>query len=295
MTTPNPPPPPFSAQNRSGFEQALATLTSPSAVDDFRLQQARSGTHKPWSNSRSRRPGSGRRRPPSCSHRLAHSGRPWSSPPADVSPDCAWLDRHGRLRLRFSFAAGAEERVVQDDGVHVARPDEKRVGGVRCSLVAVAAALHHEPQIVRPREIRPRRLSRRRLLETLAGLPFMSGLASGASAAAQSKSESVRATRHGRRKRAGISSAAKWTDALSRCARRSPPVSACPLTELACKSSKNSKVLTISATRLGSPSRLAGSGPGLRSRASTPSPPRRRGMSSASPFAAPWAAGRSVL
>ena len=32
-----------------------------------------------------------------------------------------------------------------------------------------------------------KRLSRRRLLETLAGLPFMSGLASGASAAAQSK------------------------------------------------------------------------------------------------------------
>ena len=32
VTTPNPPPPPFSAQKRSGFEQALAILTSPSAV-----------------------------------------------------------------------------------------------------------------------------------------------------------------------------------------------------------------------------------------------------------------------
>ena len=74
------------------------------------------------------------------------------------------------------------------------------------------------------------------------------------------KASPVRATRHGRRKRAGISSAAKWTDALSRCARRSPPVSACPLTELACKSSKNSKILTISATRLGSPSRLSAVG-----------------------------------
>src|ERR1700733_5504807 len=32
VTTPNPPPPPFRAQNRSGFEQALAILISPSAV-----------------------------------------------------------------------------------------------------------------------------------------------------------------------------------------------------------------------------------------------------------------------
>ena len=40
------------------------------------------------------------------------------------------------------------------------------------------------------------------------------------------KRESVSATRHGRRKRAGISSAAKWRDASSRCARRSPTASA---------------------------------------------------------------------
>ena len=70
-----------------------------------------------------------------------------------MSPDCARLDRHGRLRLRASRAAGADERVVQRHRVHVARPDEKRVGGVRCSLIAVAAALHHQPQIVGSREI----------------------------------------------------------------------------------------------------------------------------------------------
>ena len=66
-----------------------------------------------------------------------------------MSPDCAGLDRHGLLRLRAALAAGADEGVVHCDRVHVARPDEKRVGGVRCSLIAVAAALHHEPQIVR--------------------------------------------------------------------------------------------------------------------------------------------------
>jgi hypothetical protein len=32
VTTPSPPRPPSSAQKRSGFEQALAILTSPSAV-----------------------------------------------------------------------------------------------------------------------------------------------------------------------------------------------------------------------------------------------------------------------
>ena len=70
-----------------------------------------------------------------------------------LSPDCARLDRHGGLRLRATLAAGADEGVVRGDCVHVARPNEKRAGGVRCPLVAVAAALHHQPQIVRPREI----------------------------------------------------------------------------------------------------------------------------------------------
>ena len=70
-----------------------------------------------------------------------------------MSPDCAGLDRDGLLRLSACRAAGADERIVQRHGVHVTRPDEKRVGGVGCSQIAVAAALHHEPQIVFPCEI----------------------------------------------------------------------------------------------------------------------------------------------
>ena len=71
----------------------------------------------------------------------------------DTSPDRAGPDRCGRLRRRAPFAAGAEEGVVQDDGVHMARPDEQGVRRVRRSLVAVAAALHHQPQIVVAGEI----------------------------------------------------------------------------------------------------------------------------------------------
>ena len=70
-----------------------------------------------------------------------------------MSPDCARLNRYGWLRLSARRAARADERIVQRHGVHVARPDEKRVGGVGCSLIAVAAALHDEPQIVHPCEI----------------------------------------------------------------------------------------------------------------------------------------------
>ena len=51
------------------------------------------------------------------------------------------------------FAAGADEGVVQGDRVHLPRPDQQRVGRVRRPLIAVAAALHHQPQIVLPREI----------------------------------------------------------------------------------------------------------------------------------------------
>ena len=78
----------------------------------------------------------------------------------------------------------------------------------------------------------------------------------------------------------GSARSAKWGDASSRCARRSPTASADRPTRLARKSSRSSRIPTTSATRSGSPSRSAGSGRGHRSRASTRSPPRRRRMSS---------------
>ena len=70
-----------------------------------------------------------------------------------LSPVRAGFDRYRSLRLRASRAARAHERIVHRHGVHVARPDEKRVGGVGGSLIAVAAAFHHETQIVFPRKI----------------------------------------------------------------------------------------------------------------------------------------------
>ena len=71
----------------------------------------------------------------------------------DLPPDRARLDRDGRLRLVSSRAPGTDERVVHGDGVHPSRPDQQRVRRVGRALVAVAAALHDEPQIVLAGEI----------------------------------------------------------------------------------------------------------------------------------------------
>ena len=57
-----------------------------------------------------------------------------------------------------------------------------------------------------------KRLSRRRLLQTLAGLPFMGGLARGALGSPGRKRASVSAIPNGRRKRAGINSIATSED-----------------------------------------------------------------------------------
>ena len=57
----------------------------------------------------------------------------------------------------FAFAALRHERVVQRHLVHRARPDQQRVGRVRCALIAVAGAFHDEAQIVVAREIHRRR------------------------------------------------------------------------------------------------------------------------------------------
>ena len=50
-------------------------------------------------------------------------------------------------------ASGADERVVHGDGVHPPRPDQQRIRRIGRALVAVAAALDDQPQIVLAGEI----------------------------------------------------------------------------------------------------------------------------------------------
>ena len=50
-------------------------------------------------------------------------------------------------------AALRDERVVQRDAVHRARPDQQRVGGIGRALVAVAAAFDDQPQMLFAREV----------------------------------------------------------------------------------------------------------------------------------------------
>ena len=73
----------------------------------------------------------------------------------NLLPNRAGPDGNGRLRLAAAFAAGADKGVVRRDSVHVARPNQQGVGRVRGSLVAAAAALHHQPQVVLSGEIDP--------------------------------------------------------------------------------------------------------------------------------------------
>ncbi len=71
----------------------------------------------------------------------------------DLPPDRARFDRHRRRRLDAPRAARADKGVVHGDGVHLACPDQKRIGRVRAAEIAVAAAFDDEPQIVLAREI----------------------------------------------------------------------------------------------------------------------------------------------
>ena len=52
------------------------------------------------------------------------------------------------MRSRVAGASACDERAVQRDVVHVAHPYEKRIGRARRALVAVAATLDDEAQIV---------------------------------------------------------------------------------------------------------------------------------------------------
>ena len=71
----------------------------------------------------------------------------------DLPPERTGLDRDRRLRRVPSRASGADECVVQRDGVHPARPDQQRIRRVGGALVAVAAALDDQAQIVLAGEV----------------------------------------------------------------------------------------------------------------------------------------------
>ena len=122
-----------------------------------------------------------------------------------------------------------------------------------------------------------KRLSWRRLLESLAGLPFMGGLAPGPLAAAQPKT----------RVRPGDPawpSDAAWDElnrkVEGRLVKVRSPLSACvgaPFDAACAEVFKELKNPYYLGDEVGLPSRSAGSAPGRRARASMRSPPGRRG------------------
>ena len=73
-----------------------------------------------------------------------------------LHPECSGADRHRRLRLHGVLASIRHERIVHLDVVHVARPDQQRVGRVGRALVAVAAAFDRETQVIFACEIHSR-------------------------------------------------------------------------------------------------------------------------------------------
>ncbi len=73
-----------------------------------------------------------------------------------IRPHGAGADGDGRNRRDLALAALRNEGVMHGDVVHRPRPDEEGIGGVGGALVAVPAALHHQPQIVLAREIHGR-------------------------------------------------------------------------------------------------------------------------------------------
>ena len=69
----------------------------------------------------------------------------------DLPPDRARLDSDRRLRR--NAAPHRHERVVQRHRLHSPGPDQQRIRRTRGPLVAVAAALHHQPQVVLAGEV----------------------------------------------------------------------------------------------------------------------------------------------
>ena len=158
VTTPKlPPPPPFSAQNRSGLRAGIGDPHGAVGGDDFGFEQrSRRRCRRSSSSCRTRRldqAGDADGAAAAALHVAAAAG---GHGVVGVHPDRAGADRDRRLRRVACAAALGDERVVERDVVHPARPDQQRVGRVRGAQVAVAAALHDQPQVVVAREIHRR-------------------------------------------------------------------------------------------------------------------------------------------
>jgi hypothetical protein len=59
--------------------------------------------------------------------------------------DDAGTEGHRRLRLHRVLASTRDEYIMHRDIVHMARPDEKRIGRVGSTLIAMTSALDHQP------------------------------------------------------------------------------------------------------------------------------------------------------
>ncbi len=70
----------------------------------------------------------------------------------EIHPYRSGFGRDSRCWSDAAFATFGHERIVQDDPVHPASPDEQRVRRVGRTLVAVGTALYDEPQIIRAGE-----------------------------------------------------------------------------------------------------------------------------------------------
>ena len=155
VTTPKlPPPPPLSAQNRSGSRAGVDDAQRAVRGHHLRLEQARGRSAEALGEAaeaaalhESRHAHAGAAAALHVAAALRgdrvvdvdpHSARSRWSPPASAAP---------------ARAARGHEGFVQGHLVHRARPDEQRVGRVGGALVAVAAALHDSAQLVCAREV----------------------------------------------------------------------------------------------------------------------------------------------
>lgn len=152
MTPKLPPPPPLSAQNRSGSLQALTTRILPGR-HDFGFEQAGRGHAVVL-----REAAEAAAADESChadGHAAAalHVAARLRHRIVGAAPDLAGAEADRWLRRELTRAAARHERIERLDRVHVMCPHEQRIGRLRGAMVAVAAALHDEAQRMFAREI----------------------------------------------------------------------------------------------------------------------------------------------